>query len=81
MRYFETGTGNLLIERMLFFTGSGVSSVLCDKVSELAQKMQVPAQIGDVLSAIEINQGPDCLVDRRNSKVDWATTFGLSLNA
>lgn len=80
VRYFETGTGNLLIERLLFFTGSGVSRLLCDKVSELAQKMQVPAQIGDVLSAIEINQGPDCLVDRRNSKVDWATTFGLSLN-
>ncbi len=80
VRYFETGPGNLLIERMLFFTGSGVSRVLCDKVAELAQKMQVPAQIGDVLSAIEINQGPDCLVDRRNSKVDWATTFGLSLN-
>ena len=80
VRYFETGTGNLSIERLLFFTGSGVSRLLCDKVSELAQKMQVPAQIGDVLSAIEINQGPDCLVDRRNSKVDWATTFGLSLN-
>ncbi len=80
VRYFETGSSNLLIERLLFFTGSGVSHVLCEKVAELAQRMQVPAQIGDVLSAVEINKGPDCLADKRNGKVDWATTFGLSLN-
>lgn len=81
VRYFETGSGHLPIERLLFFAGSGVSRVLCDKVAELAQRLQVPAQIGDVLCAVEINQGPDCLVDRRNSKVDWATTFGLSLSS
>jgi hypothetical protein len=41
--------------------------------------MQVPAQIGDVISAVEINHGPECIIDRRNCKVDWATAFGLSL--
>lgn len=80
IRYFETGSGNLQIDRLLLFTGSGVSPTLCEKVAELAQKMQIAAQIGDVLSAVEINQGPDCLIDRRNSRVDWATTFGLSLD-
>lgn len=80
VRYFESTTTTGQIERLLFFTGSGVTPMLCEKVAELAQKMQVPAQIGDVLSAIEINQGPDCLIDRRNSRIDWATTFGLSLD-
>lgn len=80
VRYFESGAGAMQIDRLLFFTGSGVSPMLCEKVAELAQKMQIPAQIGDVLSAIEINQGPACLIDRRNSRIDWATTFGLSLD-
>ena len=80
IRYFETSAGNVQIDRLLFLTGGGVSPSLCEKVAELAQKMQIAAQIGDVLSAVEINQGPDCLIDRRNSKIDWATTFGLSLD-
>jgi Tfp pilus assembly PilM family ATPase len=80
VRYFEAASATGQIERLLFFTGSGVGPMLCEKVAEVAQKMQIPAQIGDVLSAIEINQGPDCLIDRRNSRIDWATTFGLSLD-
>lgn len=79
VRYFEDSGADLHIERMIFLAGCGTTPALCEKVAELAQKMQVPAQIGDVLNAIEINRGPECLVDRRNSKVDWATTFGLSL--
>lgn len=79
IRYFETGAGNVPIDRLLFLTGNGVSPMLCEKVAELAQKMQIAAQIGDVLNAVEINQGPACLIDRRNSKVDWASVFGLSL--
>lgn len=79
VRYFEESGADLRIERMIFLAGCGTTPALCEKVAELAQRMQVPAQIGDVLNAIEINQGPECLVDRRNSKVDWATTFGLSL--
>lgn len=79
VRYFEESGKNLRIERMIFLAGCGTTPALCEKVAELAQRMQVPAQIGDVLSAIEINHGPECLVDRRNSKVDWATAFGLSL--
>jgi Tfp pilus assembly PilM family ATPase len=79
VRYFEDTGADLRIERMIFLAGCGTTPALCEKVAELAQRMQVPAQIGDVLNAIEINQGPECLVDRRNSRVDWATTFGLSL--
>lgn len=80
IRYYESMPGNGVIERMVFLAGSGTSTMLCEKIAELAQQMQVAAQIGDVLCAIEMNGTPPCMVDRRNSKIDWATAFGLSLD-
>lgn len=79
IRYFESLPGSGSIERMVFLAGSGTSSALCEKIAELARQMQVAAQIGDVLCAVEMNHGPACMVDRRNSRVDWAMAFGLSL--
>lgn len=78
-RYFETIAGRFPIEQILLLAGNNVSKDLCDKITKLAQKMQIPAQIGDVLSAIEVRQEADCMVERRNSNVDWAIAFGLSL--
>jgi Tfp pilus assembly PilM family ATPase len=78
-RYFETIAGGTRIERILMMVGKNVDKNLCDQIVQLAQKMQIPAQIGDVLSAIEIRQGMEEMVDRRNSQVDWAISFGLSL--
>jgi len=80
VRYFEESTVNSQIGRIVFLAGSGASRTLCDRLAGLAQNLQVPAQIGDVISAVEINNGPKCIIDRRNSKVDWATSFGLSLD-
>lgn len=79
VRYFEDSSTTGQISRIVFLAGSGTSRTLCDRLAGLAQKMQVSAQIGDVISAIEINHGPKCIIDRRNCKVDWATAFGLSL--
>lgn len=80
IRYFESVPANGVIERMVFLAGSGTSTALCEKIAELAQQMQVSAQIGDVLCAIEMNHSPACMVDRRNSNIDWAMAFGLSLD-
>jgi Tfp pilus assembly PilM family ATPase len=80
IRYFESLPGSGAIERMVFLAGSGTSAALCEKIAELAQQMQIAAQIGDVLCAVEMNHGPACLVDRRNSRIDWAMAFGLSLS-
>jgi hypothetical protein len=80
IRYYESLPGSSALERMVFLAGSGTSSALCEKIAELAQQMQVAAQIGDVLCAVEMNNGPACMIDRRNSRVDWAMAFGLSLN-
>jgi Tfp pilus assembly PilM family ATPase len=78
-RYFETIAGKVPIEQILLLVGKNVNKDICDKIAELAEKMQIPAHVGDVLSAVEMNQESSCLVDRRNSQVDWATAFGLSL--
>ncbi len=80
MQYFGDSAAAVPIGRIVFLAGTGASRTLCDKLAGLAQKMQVAAQIGDVLSAVEINHSPECLIDRRNCKVDWATAFGLSLD-
>jgi Tfp pilus assembly PilM family ATPase len=77
-RYFETITGKLPIEQILLLVGKNIDKSLCDKIAELAQKMQIPALTGDVLSAIQGRQGIAEMVDRRNSNVDWAVAFGLS---
>jgi Tfp pilus assembly PilM family ATPase len=78
-RYFETIAGGLRIERILLMVGKNIDKTLCEQIAQLAQKMQIPAQIGDVLSAIEIREGLEKMVDRRNSQLDWAISFGLSL--
>lgn len=80
VRYFGDSAVNCQIGRIVFLAGTGASRILCDRLAGLAETMQVPAQIGDVISAVEINNGPKCIIDRRNSKVDWATAFGLSLD-
>lgn len=80
VRYFEDSSVKCQIGRIVFLAGTGASRNICDRLAGLAQTMQIPAQIGDVISAVEINNGPKCIIDRRNSKVDWATAFGLSLD-
>ncbi len=80
-RYYETMPGSKPIERLVFLAGSGVDRLVCDKVAELAQRMQIGAQIGDVLSAVRVDpQQQKCVIDRRNCRVDWAMAFGLSLD-
>ena len=80
VRYFDNTAFKCKLGRIVFLAGTGASRTLCDRLAGLAQNLQVPAQIGDVISAVEINHGPKCIIDRRNCKVDWATAFGLSLD-
>jgi type IV pilus assembly protein PilM len=77
--YFESISGGGNIERLVFLAGKGVDENICQNVANLAQRMQVAAQIGDVLGAVDVHKGCKVEVDRRGSNVDWAMTFGLSL--
>ena len=57
VRYFEDSAFACQLGRIVFLAGTGASRTLCDRLAGLAQNLQVPAQIGDVISAVEINHG------------------------
>ncbi len=78
-RYFESVPGGGRIERLIFFSGRGTDNHLCKKVGQLAEKMQIPAQIADVLAAVEAGKECKIAIGRCGYKVDWARAFGLSL--
>ncbi len=79
-RYYQAMPSPGPSERRVFLAGSGVSRSVCEGVAELARRMQIAAQVGDVLSAIRVDPVEQkAMVDRRNSKVDWSLAFGLSL--
>ena len=80
-RYFESFSRGQQIGRLVFLSGRGVDETICSKVSKLAERLQIPAQIGDVLAAVEIDSSCDIAVDRRGCQIDWAIAFGLSLSS
>jgi Tfp pilus assembly PilM family ATPase len=64
------------IERVVFMSGQAVDK---EVYVTIAKQLQMPAQIGDCLSAILTSQDAMKELDRRNSQFSWATAFGLSL--
>ena len=79
-RYFESVSNGSRLERLMFLAGRSTDKAICAKVAELAQKMQIPAQIGDVLAAVRMKHNSELAVDRRDCQINWSTAFGLSLN-
>ncbi len=79
-RYFESTCVGTRIERLVFLSGQHSEPQLCEKLAEMARRMQIPAQIGDVLGAVELRSGCESFVERRESGIDWSIAFGLSLS-
>jgi type IV pilus assembly protein PilM len=78
------------IERLIFLSGRAVDRDVC---AAIAKQLEMPAQIGDCLTAVETDGlhrftgGPEhengrsrTLIDRRDCRISWATAFGLSLS-
>jgi hypothetical protein len=65
------------IERLIFLSGLAVDA---ETYRAIAKQLQMQAQMGDCLAAIECADHENCGVDRRNGKVSWATAFGLSVS-
>jgi hypothetical protein len=81
------------IERLIFL--SSQTSVDKEMCVTIAKQLEIPAQVGDCLAAVEITE-PSILggkiksndntestatkIDRRNCAINWATAFGLSLS-
>ncbi len=66
------------IQRLIFLSPRIVDRNVCETI---AQRMSIPAQMGDCLGAVEISvDWNGSGVDRRDSNINWATAFGLSLS-
>jgi Tfp pilus assembly PilM family ATPase len=67
----------LKIERLIFLTGLSSDKETCIKT---AKQMELSAQIGDCLAAVETEDVNKLGIDRRECQYSWATAFGLSLS-
>jgi Tfp pilus assembly PilM family ATPase len=65
------------IERLIFMSGQAVDK---DIYATIAKQLQIPAQIGDCLSAVQTAKNRFVDMERRNCQFSWATAFGLSLS-
>ncbi len=63
---------------MIFLGGQAYDKRLCQAI---AQRLNLPAQIGDPLAQIERHAGSGMAagLDRREPQPDWAVAIGLSL--
>jgi len=75
-RQFASMYKNAQVERLIFLAGHESQSAC----TAIARQLEIPAQIGDCLTAVKIPNPSGLGIDRRNSQVSWATAFGLSLS-
>lgn len=76
-RDFVTICRKSTIARLIFLSGRAVERQIYVKI---ARQLEVQAQIGDCLVAVEMNDPAYEELDRRDNHVSWATAFGLSLS-
>jgi Tfp pilus assembly PilM family ATPase len=74
---FQTIFKKTNIERLIFLSGQVVEK---DIYAAIAKNLEIPAQMGDCLAAVETQNPVNCGIDRRGSKSSWATAFGLGLS-
>jgi type IV pilus assembly protein PilM len=65
------------IERLIFLSGRVVSKDVC---TAIAKQLEIQAQAGDCLAAVEMADHCRYAIDRRDGCVNWAVAFGLSLS-
>ncbi len=78
-RQFSSMHRNVQIERLIFLSGQAVDT---NTYTTIARRMEIQAQMGDCLAAVEIDNPYRSGIDKRNgsANVNWATAFGLSLS-
>jgi type IV pilus assembly protein PilM len=76
-RCFGTMHEEAQIERLIFLSSQTVDRDIC---TAIAKQLEMPAQMGDCLAAVETANLYGLGMDRRQCKVNWATAFGLSLS-
>lgn len=79
LQYYESVFASSPVERVVFLGGLAMDRRLCQR---LAQRMNLPAQIGDPLMRVARSPGPaTAVVDGRQAQPAWAVAVGLGLGA
>jgi Tfp pilus assembly PilM family ATPase len=76
-RQFLSIYKNVQIERLIFLSGLAVEP---DIYRTIAKQLEVQAQMGDCMAAIEVTDPDRFGLDRRDATISWALAFGLSLS-
>ena len=84
-RQFISMHRNSQVERLIFLSNRVADRNIYEKI---AQKLEMPAQVGDCLAAVNMNdasgndkeQPSGTPIDRRDCQVNWSIAFGLSLS-
>jgi len=77
---FESMYRQTKLDRLVFLSPCQIGDRDREICTAIAKTMELPAQSGDCLAAVEIIRGKNgVVVDRRGPHVNWATAFGLSL--
>jgi Tfp pilus assembly PilM family ATPase len=65
------------IERLIFLSTRAVGTDVC---TAIAKQLEIKAQAGNCLAAVEMTDSGRYAIDRRNGNFNWAVAFGLSLS-
>ena len=76
-RQLATTYRNVHIERSIFLTEQQDAKQLC---ATIAKQLEMPAQIGDCLAAVDVPDPINGGIERRENRLNWAVAFGLSLS-
>jgi Tfp pilus assembly PilM family ATPase len=88
-RQFSLMYRNAVIERLIFLSGQSTGKNI---YATIAKQLEMSAQMGDCLAAVEIGKScrlgrddpgderPGSQIDRRDSDINWSVVFGLSLS-
>lgn len=77
MKQFSSLYRKAQIQRLVFISGQAVDRETCGKI---AKQLQIAAQVGDCMSAVEVARNGILALERRNNYISWAASFGLSLS-
>ena len=76
-RHFASIYRKAQIERLVFLSGRTVEKDICITI---AKQLEMPAQMGDCLAAVDVADPSESGVDRRDCQAHWAIAFGLSMS-
>jgi len=75
VRYYESVFGGKPVDRTLFLGGEARHVTLCQKI---AQRLALPATLGDPLARLAKDNGQKCGVDLKSPQPGWAIAVGLA---